>query len=77
MLGFLLQMGGGGLHDVGQWSFVGILIGVVVVAALIALVYVALRQFGITIPPFLITVLWIVIVAVVVIFAIKLVAGLW
>lgn len=58
------------------WSFVDFLIFIVIVAACVALVYVALRQFGITIPPWVVQVFWIVVVAVVVIFAIRFVAGL-
>jgi hypothetical protein len=45
------------------------------VAAIIALVYVALNQFGVGIPGWAIHVMWIIIVAIVVILAIKFVAG--
>lgn len=55
------------------WTLANILIAVVVVAACIALVYVALRQFGITIPQWVQQVFWIVVVAFVVIVAIRLV----
>lgn len=54
-------------------SLGGILIAVVVIAAVVALVYVALRQFGIAIPPWVIQCFWIVVVAFVVIFCIRLV----
>ena len=59
------------------WSLVDIAIAVVIIAAVVALVYVALRQFGVTIPPWFLNVIWIVIVAIVVIVAIKIVAGLF
>lgn len=57
-------------------SFVELAIYVVIVAAVAALVYVALRQFGIGIPEWVKQVIWIVVVAFVVIVAIKLVAGM-
>lgn len=59
-----------------DWSIGGILIAIVVIAAAVALVYVALRQFGIAIPAWAVQVFWIVCVAIVVIFAIKLVLGM-
>ena len=58
------------------YTFVDVLIAVVVIAALVALVYVALRQFGVTIPGWVVQVFWIVAVAFVVIFAIRLVASM-
>ncbi len=57
-------------------TFVNLAILVVIIAAVVALVYVALRAFKITIPEWVITIFWIVVIAVVVIFAIKLLAGL-
>lgn len=53
-----------------------LLVWVVIIAACIALVYVALRRFGVAIPPWVVEVFWIVVVAVVVIVAIRFVAGL-
>lgn len=53
-----------------------LLIYVVIIAACVALVYVALRQFNVTIPPWVIQVFWIVVVAFVVIFAIRLVLSM-
>lgn len=50
---------------------------IVVIAAVVALVWIALRQFGIAIPPWVMNVFWVVCVAFVVILAIKLVAGMW
>lgn len=63
-----------GMQD---WSFTGIAITIVIIAAVVALVYVALRQFGVAIPQWVQTVFWIVVVAAVVIFAIKIVAGMF
>lgn len=60
-----------------NWSFTEIAIAVVIIAAIVALVYVALRQFNVTIPQWVIHVFWIVVVAVVVILAIKFVSQLW
>jgi hypothetical protein len=54
-------------------SLPGLLIWLVVIAACVALVYVALRQFGITIPAWVQQVAWIIVVAFVVILAIRLV----
>lgn len=51
-------------------------IWVVVVAAVVALMYIALREFGISIPGWVVHAFWIVLVAVGIIFAIKLVMGI-
>jgi hypothetical protein len=59
------------------WSLGQILIAIVVVAACVALVYVALRQFGIAIPEWVKQIFWIVVVAFVVIVAIKFVLSMW
>lgn len=58
------------------YSLVEILIAVVVIAACVALVYVALSQFGIAIPGWVITCFWIVVVAFVVVAAIRFVSRL-
>jgi hypothetical protein len=58
------------------WGLAEFLIAIVVIAACVALMYVALRQFGIAIPAWVIQVFWIIIVALVVIFAIRFVASL-
>lgn len=55
------------------WTFGNILIAIVVIAACVALMYVALRQFGISIPGWVQQVFWIVVCAFVVIMAIRLV----
>lgn len=59
------------------YSVVNVAIAIVIIAAIVALVYVALRQFGVGIPPWVATIFWIVVVAFVVILAIKLVASMW
>lgn len=55
----------------GGWSIAEVLIAVVVIAAACALVWVALRQFGIAIPAWAIQCLWICVVAVVVVVCIR------
>jgi hypothetical protein len=55
------------------WSIGEIAIAIVIIAAVVALVYVALNQFGVAIPPWVVRVFWIVVVCFVVIFAIRLV----
>lgn len=59
-----------------NWGLGEMLIAVVVVAACIALVYVALRHFGIAIPPFVVQCFWIVLGAIVVIFCLRFVLSL-
>jgi len=49
---------------------------VVILAAVIALVYIALRQFGVSIPGWVLQCFWVVVVCFVVIFCIRLVAGM-
>lgn len=64
------------MNAIRAWSFGDMAIAIVIIAAVIALVFVALRQFNVTIPAWVVQVFWIVVVAVVVIFAIKLVLSL-
>jgi hypothetical protein len=56
---------------VGSWGLAHMAIAVVIVAAVVALVYVALNNFGIGIPAWVVQVFWILVVAFVVIAAIK------
>ncbi len=56
----------------GAWSIGSIAIAIVIVAAVCALVFVALRQFGIAIPGWVVQIFWILVVAFVVIAAIRL-----
>lgn len=55
------------------WSFGEIAIAIVIVAAVIALVWIALKQFGVGIPAWVQQVFWVIVVALVVIIAIRLV----
>ncbi len=58
------------------WSFGEILVAVVILAACIGIVYVAMRQFGVSIPAWAVQIFWIVVVAVVAILAIRFVLSL-
>jgi hypothetical protein len=58
------------------WSVGELAIIVVIIAAVCALVWVALRQFGIAVPPWVQQVFWIIVVAVVVVAGIRLVLSL-
>jgi len=60
----------------GGWGLGEFLIAIVVIGAAVALMYVALQQFGITIPPWVVKVFWICVVCMVVIFAIRFVLSL-
>lgn len=53
------------------WGFAEFIIAIIVLAAIIAVMYVALRQFGITIPGWVIQIFWILVVCVVAILAIR------
>ena len=60
----------------GGYSLIDVAVFVVVVAAVVALVFLALRHFEITVPPQVMHAIWIVIIAFIVIVAIKTVASL-
>jgi len=64
------------IPPVAQWSFIQWIIAVIVVAACIGIMFVVLNVFGISIPPFVVTIAWICLAAVVGIVAIKFVASL-
>ena len=53
------------------WGFPQLIIAIIVIGACIGIMYVALRQFGVAIPAWVVQIFWIVLVAVVAIFAIK------
>lgn len=57
-------------------GILNILIYMIVIAAVIAIVYVALQQFGIAIPPWAAKIFWIVVVAFVAIFAIRVILSM-
>lgn len=60
------------------WGYTieSVAIGVVIIAAIVALVLVALRKFGVSIPEWVQQIFWIVVVAFVVILAIRIVAAM-
>lgn len=59
------------------YSLVEIIVGIIVLAAVIAILLVALKAFGITIPPWVVQIFWIVVVAVVAIVAIRFILTLF
>ena len=61
----------------GLWGmgFADLAVWVVVIAAVVCLASIALRRFGVKIPGWLVEVFWVVVAAVVIIIAIRLVAG--
>jgi hypothetical protein len=71
MISTLAQM-----RPIQAWTFGEIAIAVVVIAAVIGLVMVACRQFGVAVPSWLVQVLWIVAVAFVCIVAIRIVLAM-
>jgi len=67
-----------GMHAFGSgWTIPGIAIAIVSLAAIVALVVLALKHFGVQVPPLVANVFWIVLAAVIVIVGIKIVAGMW
>lgn len=62
---------------VGGWTIGRIVIAIIACAAIIAIMYVAMNAFGIVIPSIVITILWIVFVAVLAIGAVKLILSMW
>lgn len=54
-----------------SWSLGEILIAVVVLAAIVAIVYAALQYFSVSIPPVVVRIFWILVVAVLAILAVK------
>lgn len=59
-----------------NWGIGELAIAIVVIAAVCALVMIALRKFGVTIPDWVIQVFWVLIVAFVIILAIRFVMSL-
>ncbi len=53
------------------WGLAEIVIAIIVIAAVVGILYVALQQFGIVIPPFVVRIFWIVMCAVIAILAIR------
>ncbi len=54
-----------------SWGIGEFVIAIIIVAAIIAVLFIALRQFGITIPPWVIQVFWVLVAAVVCILAVR------
>ena len=65
----------GGLRSF-DWNIGSIAITIVVIAAVVALVYIFLRQSGVAIPAWLVQVFWVVVAAIVIIAAIRIVLSL-
>lgn len=59
------------------WSLSELAILIVVFGGMVALVYVALKRFGIAVPIWINECFWIVVVVLVVVWCIKFLAGLW
>jgi hypothetical protein len=57
------------------YTFSQIIIGIIVILGLIAVLYVAVHELQIPIPPFVVTLFWIVLLVVAAIFAVKLIVG--
>lgn len=53
------------------YTFGEIAVALIIIAAVVAVVYVALHQFGVAIPPWVIQIMWICVVTVVAIIAIR------
>ena len=60
------------MHFLSTFSIGEIAIWIVIVAAIVAVVYVALDKFGITIPDWVVKIFWILVVAFVIVMAIRL-----
>ncbi len=54
-----------------SWGIVEIVIAIIVIAAVVGVLYVALQQFGVVIPPFVVKIFWICVCAAVAILAIR------
>ncbi len=61
--------------NIQQWSFGQILIAIIVIAGAIAITIIALRQFGMTLPQWLIQMLIVVAVVIVAVFLLRVVLG--
>jgi hypothetical protein len=60
------------LAPVGAWGIGEWIIAIIVIAACVGVMYVALNYFGVQIPPWAIRIFWIVVVACVAVFAVRL-----
>ncbi len=57
---------------VGGYSLIQMIIFIIILCGVIGILFVVLRQTGVNIPPWIVTIFWIVVVCFVAIFAIKL-----
>lgn len=64
------------LAVIGEWTIVQVLIAIIVIAAAVGIMYAALQYFGVAIPPIVVRIFWIVVIAVVAIVAIKFIVGI-
>lgn len=55
----------------GGWGIGEIVIAIIVIAAVVGVLYVALSQFGVVIPPFVVKIFWIVVCAVLAVLVIR------
>lgn len=55
----------------GPWTFGKVIIAIIISAACVGILYVALGVFGVAIPAWVVTIFWIVVVAMVAIIAVK------
>ena len=60
-----------GLAPIGQWSIVEFIIAAIIVIAVIAVLFIYLRAQGVTLPPWIIQIFWVVVAAFVAIIAIR------
>ncbi len=73
----VLRMAGGLPPNLrGPWTFGGVIIAIIILAACLGVLYVALPAMGIAIPAWAMTIFWIVIIAFVAIAAIRLLLGM-
>lgn len=63
--------------QVGGASLVHWIVLIIIVCAVLGIMFVALKEFGIAIPGFVIRIFWIVVAAVLAIAAIKLILSMW
>ena len=58
-------------------TLVGWALAIVILAGIAGIVIIVVRQTGVTIPPFIVNVLWVLLAVVIGVFAIKLIAGMF
>lgn len=63
--------------SIGSLSIAQLAIAIVVIAGIVAIVFVCLRQMGVAVPPFIVTIFWIIVAVVVGVLAIKFLIGIF